>query len=109
MALGVCWVVGGGTTHWLLIGYHAGYPDPKKNGHEVMCLPRDRVSAQEAMAFMEATAAQCGPVQAGAIGIVEPRPGLKPQTPAKPKETAFPAPPGGRSGLHRARHRLNGC
>lgn len=62
-------------SHWLLIGYHAGYPDPKKNGHEVMCLPRDRVSAQEAMAFMEATAAQCGPVQAGAIGIVERGPG----------------------------------
>jgi hypothetical protein len=62
-------------SHWLLIGYHAGYPDPKKNGHEVMCLPRDRVSAQEAMALMEAAASHCGPVEAGFIGIVERGPG----------------------------------
>ncbi len=35
-------------THWLLIGAHSGYPDPAKNGHEIVCLPRDEVSEQGA-------------------------------------------------------------
>jgi len=65
----------GTSTPRTLVRYHAGYPDPAKNGHEILCLPRDRTTAQEAMALMAKAAAPFGPVQAGVIGIVEAGPG----------------------------------
>ncbi len=77
----------------VLIGYHAGYPDPKKNGHEVMCLPRDRVSAQGAMALMEAAASHCGPIDAGFIGIVE-QATAEASNPRKTQGNRLPGPSG---------------
>ncbi len=60
--------------HWLLMGAHAGYPDPAKNGHEIACLSRDQVTEQEARRTFEVVAsmsARGGMIRVGLIGIPE--------------------------------------
>ncbi len=59
-------------THWLLIGAHSGYPDPTKNGHEILCLPRDEVSERHARSLLASTvsiSANGASLQAGFIPI----------------------------------------
>lgn len=61
-------------THWLLIGAHAGYPDPAKNGHEILCLPRDEVSGQGARDLFKTIVSMSTnntPLQVGLITIVD--------------------------------------
>ena len=59
-------------THWILIGAHSGYPDPAKNGHEILCLPRDEVSERDARSLLASTVSMSTnstSLQAGLIPI----------------------------------------